>query len=336
MITEPGIHPGFDIEAYHQDPCPTPSLSSSIAKPMVFECPRKAWGKHPRLGKASSPAADHNDKFSLGDAVHSMVLARGKGLHVLNFKDWRTDASKAERDKVKAAGGTAILQKDYSRAEKMTVSINEQMQLHETGEAFFGGDHNGWEVRDEVAIFWTEEIDGVTIWCRSLIDRLCVSRDRIVVFDLKSTETSVAPHELSRHMFNMNYQIQAAMIMRGLQLLLNRPVADRLEFNFIAAEVEDPHLVCVGKVTRAMFVLGAKQTAQAVGLWARAQSTGNWPGYPRVPVDLLPPSYVETKWLEREVSDPSLINVENDPFMLASPWIPREMGRLNFDDVDPT
>lgn len=335
-ITEPGIHPNFDIEEYHADPCPTPSLSGSIAKICVHECMRKAWAKHPRLGKSVSPPEDHDDKFSIGTACHTLLFERGKGLVELDFKNWQTNASKDARAKAVAAGNTPILSRHLRKAEKMQQSIIEQLQLHEQGPAFFAGNHNGFEVRDEVAIFWTEDIDGVTVWCRALIDRLAISRERIVVFDLKSTSNSAAPHEISRMMFNMHYQMQAAMIMRGLQKLINTPVADRLEVHFIVAETDEPHLVTVGQARRAMFILGAKQVAQAVGLWARSQATGNWPGYPRTSVDLFPPSYVETKWLEREVSDPSLINVENDPFMVASPWIPREMGRINFDDVDPS
>lgn len=332
-----GIHPNFPINVYHQDPCPEPSLSNSIGKILVHECPRKAWAAHPRLGRSAQVKDEHEEKFSIGTAAHSELFERGKDLWIVDAKNWSTKDAKAERDKALLAGKTPILRHQMMRVEKMIESVQQQMQLHETGPAFFGAGAGKYKVDDEVMIVWTEEIDGRTIWCRSLIDRLCVSDEEIRVFDFKSTEVTVSDYELPRLAYGMNYHMQCAFIARGLQVLLNQPIADRLKFNFIFAEVKAPFMVNVKELSKGGFVLGAKQVAQAFALWKRCIETNNWPGYSRQATPLEVPPWIENRWLERELSDAYLLNTDKDPFLVASPWIAEDpTKRIDVDNIDPS
>ena len=46
------LNPSMSMDEYHADPCPTPSLSSGIARVLWANTPMHAWFKHPRLNKA--------------------------------------------------------------------------------------------------------------------------------------------------------------------------------------------------------------------------------------------------------------------------------------------
>lgn len=72
-ITVPGVYPDIPEADYHADPCPTPSLSSSIGKELVNRSPWHAWTKHPRLNPEVEP--DNRASFDLGSAAHAFMLA---------------------------------------------------------------------------------------------------------------------------------------------------------------------------------------------------------------------------------------------------------------------
>lgn len=64
----------MSAEAYHQDPAPQPSLSSSIAKILLDQSPRHAWLAHPKLNP--NYVAEEDSRFDIGTAAHVMMLER--------------------------------------------------------------------------------------------------------------------------------------------------------------------------------------------------------------------------------------------------------------------
>ncbi|WP_242401117.1 hypothetical protein [Acetobacter okinawensis] len=52
IITTPGIYDLPEAQ-YHADPCPTPSLSNSVARILLDESPMHAHFSHPRLNPES-------------------------------------------------------------------------------------------------------------------------------------------------------------------------------------------------------------------------------------------------------------------------------------------
>lgn len=70
----PGFVHGMPDKIYHADPCPTPSLSSSLVKLMEATSPKKAWAAHPRLNPPPPGATDDDPKFDLGTAAHALFL----------------------------------------------------------------------------------------------------------------------------------------------------------------------------------------------------------------------------------------------------------------------
>src|SRR4051812_20922381 len=124
-ITKPGIYVGIDCADYYADPCPTPSLTQSLAKELYEHSPRHAWAKHPRLNPRYEP--DESTRFNIGNAAHWHLIGRGKLMHVVEADDWRTKAAKEERDEANAAGKTAVLRWQFDIAGEMAEAALDQL-----------------------------------------------------------------------------------------------------------------------------------------------------------------------------------------------------------------
>ena len=73
-ITDPGLYDMPEAD-YHADPCPEPSLSSTLARLMVNRSPRHAWTASPRLNPDHEPV--NKETFDVGRAAHAVLLGRG-------------------------------------------------------------------------------------------------------------------------------------------------------------------------------------------------------------------------------------------------------------------
>src|ERR1700677_1036911 len=93
---EQGIF-NLSAEAYHADPCPTASLSSSIAGILLDQSPSHAWLAHPRLNP-NYVRESADSRFDLGSAAHMMLLEQREDRIVrVSADDWRTKAAKEAR-----------------------------------------------------------------------------------------------------------------------------------------------------------------------------------------------------------------------------------------------
>lgn len=289
-IDKPGIYRGIDVEAYHADPCPVPSLSQSIAKVLIDRSPLHAAAAHPRLTK---PAAEdeETEKYVkakvIGDAAHKIMIGRGKDLAVAKFADWRTKEAKAFREEATAAGKLPILDAHLAAAHKIVFAGREQIDQHQERDCFQHG-------AGEVALIWQEG----PLWFRCLVDWL--HDDLLTVDDYKTSGMSVAPHVLGMRAADAGWHIQAAMIERGLDAL-DPDNAGRRRFRFIPQEQDEPYALNVMLMTEHWLTMGRKQLQHAVDLWGWCLERGQWPGYPAFALTPEFPGWKETKWLEREV-----------------------------------
>lgn len=300
-----GFYPGVSPTIYHKDPAPAPSLSSSICKVLLEKSPLHAWVAHPRLNP--NHEADDATKFDKGNAAHAILFGAGKKLRVIEADDWRKDATKKARDDAIAAGFSPILSSQYAEAQELAELTRKQIVVIDGCEDFF--ERSGLHIFNEVMMVWQDEGG---IWCRQLLDRLCVSAEAITVFDLKTTSANVAPHEVGRYQYDQNHQVQAAFAERGLQTLFSNPVADRLKVNFIVQEASAPYQLTVNEVD---LTIGRRQVSQAIHLWRTCLEEKRWPGYPRQILKQHMPGFIENKWLEREANDPAIRNFATDPFL---------------------
>lgn len=286
-IEKPGIYRDISEADYRADPCPSPSLTQSLAKIIVANSPRHAWVENPRL----NPNYEHDDdtKFDIGNVAHRLILGRGKEIEIVQFADWRTKPAKEAREAAAAEGKIAVLEHQFNQASDMVSEAWLTLRKHEDKDAFTNGNA-------EVMIAWQE--DGV--WFRSLIDWL--HDDLRTVDDYKSTAMSVAPHLLGLRAEAGGWHVQHAFIERGLAVL-DPEGAGRRRYRNIAQENYKPFGLNVLHMDEHWLTMGRKHVDAAVMRWKHAVETGDWFGYPARSIRAEFPSFKESQFMEREVNE---------------------------------
>lgn len=288
-IDKPGIYRGVSDADYRSDPCPMPSLTQSTVKTLIERSPAHAWTESPRL----NPQYEYDDdtKFDLGNIAHRLILGRGKEIEVLDYADWRKKEAQEARETAADQGKIAVLKHQYELAVDMAVEARCKLDHHEDRDAFTAGDA-------EVMIAWQE--DG--IWCRSLIDWL--HGDLRTVDDYKSSGMSMAPHVIGIRAQAAGWEVQAAFIERGLDIL-DPAGAGRRRYRFIGQETEKPHALTVMHMNEYWMTMGRKKVAAGISLWKSSLDrfgTRPWPAYPARAVVPDYPGFKEKQWLDREES----------------------------------
>lgn len=278
LAMEPGIYLDLPAKAYHADPCPEPSLNSSIAEILQTDTPYHAWSCHPRLNPAFDPMSDKEAttkrKTAMGSACHELYLGRGPGLHVIKAlgKDgqpatnYRLDKTKAERDQAMIAGKVPLLQCDFDEAQRIVDQVRKQLEWLERD---LGPDP------DPEAVILTH---GNGIWRRCMADLLSKSRRRIA--DLKFTNTTASRDEWARQVERMGYHIRAGHY-RSCLAEVERVSASKIDYLFIIVELGPPVLVAVRELDYAYSEIGLDLAEKAAAKWEYHMRTGHWPAYPQ-------------------------------------------------------
>src|SRR5262245_29477228 len=132
MALDVGIH-AISPAQYHADPCPAPSLSSSIAKMLCLESAAHAQYAHPRLNPAGA-GDDADERFDIGTAAHALLLEGTTAIAVIDAKDYRTNAAKDARDAAYAAGLTPLLKARWTDVQAMVAAARAQRSEEHTSE----------------------------------------------------------------------------------------------------------------------------------------------------------------------------------------------------------
>lgn len=278
MITQPGI---YTIgEEYHLDPCPTASLSASIAKILLAKSPRHAWHAHPKLNP--NYQTDDDAKFDFGSVAHAAFL---EGLDVcepLDFPDWRTKAAREARDAARASGRIPLLQKHYSAVQDMVVAADNALASCP--------DLSGMTLKDgqsERVLAWQES----GIWCRAKLD--WISNERDLILDYKTTAASASPVAWSRTLLGMGGEIQPAFYLRG-NAATGGPEDAR--WVFLVQEVEPPYVCSLIGLSPEYLAWAAKKVDDAIRIWSRCVSANDWPGYPNRVCHIDIPAWAEVQY----------------------------------------
>ncbi len=265
-ILAPGFYDSDEIRAaYHSDPCPEPSLSRSVAYEIVTRTPGHARVMHPRLNPDHEET--HDEKFDIGSAAHKLILGKGRGVHIIDAKDYRTDAAKFARDTARGRGMVPMLTHQYKDAEKLVDAFN--AQLGNFGLADILSEDTG---RSEVVAAWRDPVGG---WCRVMFDRL---QRNLAIWDVKTTKVDITEETLGRHCASMHYEFQNAFYERGLEHLFPE-MKGRVEFGLIFVEVNEPFAIMPVRLPRDALAKGRHMVAKAMERWAEAKRDGVWPMY---------------------------------------------------------
>lgn len=292
-----GIHHSMDEATYHGDPCPAPSLSSSIAKLLVRRSPMHAAHAHPRLNPDCEPF-DPTPAMDAGTILHKMLLGAGMEIEPVVVRqgpkskrpgelvtDWKTDAAQEARDAVRAAGRIPVLPHVLDELTAAAAAARRQIERHPEGRMLFEPGH------PEATLIWREG----PIWCRARVDYL-LGDPKAPPLDLKTTELSAAPQSWERRV-QTEYAFQAAFYRRGLAMLRGSTPPMR----FIVVEQQAPHGVSVLTPAPSLSVLADAEVDRAIRIWARCIEAGEWPGYPPLT------AHVEAKpWQAMEAEEQAL------------------------------
>lgn len=254
----------FSLSAddYHSDPCPVPSLSSSIAKILINQSPKHAWWAHPRLNPSYRSVED--SRFDIGSAAHMMLLEkRSDKMTVVNADDWRTKVAKEARDEAWASGRIPILSRHFDKVSEMVACAQIYIATTELAGVFGNG-------QSEASIRWQEG----NSWCRARLDLL--SEVFNVILDYKTTENA-EPEAFIRQIGRMDYDLQAEFYVRGI----NAQEAGYKEpvFVFLAQEISPPYSCSLVSLANSYRAIGQKKVEKALALWEECMTTNCWPAY---------------------------------------------------------
>jgi hypothetical protein len=256
-----GLYPDMPEAAYHADPVPGGSLSSSGAKKMLPpSCPaRFRWERdHP---PQSTPAME------TGTAAHRLVLGTGTEITEVKADSWRTSAARAAADEARAEGKVPLLSSQLAQVRAMADALRE----HPVASALFDPERG----RAEQSLFWQDELTGV--WRRARLDWLPYPdhRRRFIIGDFKST-ASADPRALARAVYEYGYYMQAPCYIDGVEAL---GLAEDPAFVFVAQEKTPPYLVSVFQLSPDAVIAGRRRNQLALERYRDCAEAGVWPGY---------------------------------------------------------
>lgn len=277
-----GLHLGIPAEVYHADPCPTPSLSSGVARVIAEKTPAHAYLEHVRLG-GSKP--EPTSEMVLGDYVHGLMSNDLSGYDVADFDDYKSKDARAWRDAVIESGKRPVLDKTVQRAQLIATALIKKIgNVGLTNNPCVTGDA-------EVTAIWEE--DG--IWLRARYDRLIRDPSSFAdVWDWKTTGAGMTPDSLIRMIIDKGYHIQAAHYLRGLRALAPE-YRGRVTFTLAFVETEAPYAVRIVPISEGFLSAGDRLLNRAIAQWRQCLLEDQWPDGSERPLTLTPPTWYLTK-----------------------------------------
>lgn len=287
-LTE-GIWQDIPADAYHADPCPEPSLSSSIAKLIANQTPMHGKLAHTRLNKkiiVESTAA-----MEFGSVCHSLLLEDGKGIEIVPFDSYRSKDAKAAKEEAIASGMIPIKIKEYEKAVTMTEIAKDFWAMSPSLE-----DYPQSSGTAENTLVWSDSSFGHKIWCRSRVD--WISNDKKLIVDYKTTtDANPEGNKFIRSMIDYGYDVQHAFYLWGCDILFGEAdLRDPRQFVFLVQEKTAPYM-CSLVTLDMVFTDGCGQPKLEVAIkrWSDGMKTGKWPGYSRYAIAVTPPVWAVWK-----------------------------------------
>lgn len=266
MITVPSIVDALPDDAYHGDPIPGGSLSSTGARLLATAPPAKFdhWRRTAQPPKKA---------FDLGHAVHSLALGYGLGIAEIPADVLASNGAattKAARDfieQARANGLTPLKADEVAEVQAMA----DALLTHPTAGPLLSGDG-----RPEQSLFWRDPDTGVV--CRARVDWLppVSASGRIINCDIKTCRDA-SQAEFDRDAGRLMYHAQASFYEDGLLTLTG---ADSAASVWVAVEKDPPYLVAVHQLPSVDMIRGRGLNRRALRLYAECTASGVWPGYP--------------------------------------------------------
>ncbi len=285
----------ISAEAYHADPCPAPSLSSTGARTLVRATPAAYW--HGRQNP------ERKRVFDIGTSAHLLVLEPdlfADAVRVIDADSYRTKAAQEAREQAYAEGKVPLLPEEAS----MVMHMRDALFAHPVARhAFEGG------TVEQTAIWQCDEFGH---WCRARMDYMPPHRRYLVDY---KTAASAHPEQFPRALAEFGYHQQAAWYQDAVEQLTGERPA---RFCFVVQEKKPPYLVSVFWVDHEALEVGRALNRLARGIFAHCLARWEWPGY-QPDVAAAPQAFTVTlpPWALREFES------KRDAGLLEPPKPPR-------------
>ena len=265
------------MEDYIADPCPDPSVSKGVIRTLVERSPAHAHLEHPRLGGGNDNPTNRSD---LGSAAHAMLLGGAEKIGFIDAPDYKTNAAKNAREECRARGQIPMLAKTAPALKAMVEIARKAIEQFGPGDC-------------EHTLIWQE---GDT-WLKSRPDFM--AEDRRIVVDYKTASNADPAAWIKASLMNGGYDLQAALGLRGLDVLLG---PDEREFLFLVQEITPPHACSVIGASPLMLELASKKIEAGLRIWRRCVSEDRWPGYDTRIHWADPPTWAQFDWDNRDAA----------------------------------
>jgi hypothetical protein len=264
---------------YHADPCPTPSLSASVATALLNESPLHAWVKHPKLGGVRGDGTEDMDR---GSIIHGLLFGKGPVVEVIHADSYRTRAAQEHRDEARAAGLIPVLVHKYADL---------AVVVRDLAEAVRAAGYDLAQFRTEAVAVWEEETALGPVLCRGMQDAIRLEAG--VILDLKNT--CADPKKFGRKAIDFGYDVQFAAYTSALRKL-NPEAAGREDFVWLLVEelpegAPERVALTVARPSGILREHGRSRWARACERWARCLRDNHWPAYTEGPVSVEAPAW---------------------------------------------
>lgn len=268
QISAPGFY-HTTATAYHADPCPTPSASSSVLREIARKSPAHARARNASLGGAAQATTDAMD---MGSALHAMLWpeampeAYRDAVEFIPVDSWRGDYATGRRNAARRARRIPMMLRHKDMLEGM-VAIARPAILALLGANSFA------ELTAEMTMVWQGE-NGA--WRRARPDLM----SKTATVDYKSTGKSADPDSAKRLVFSEYYDLQQAHYDAGRDVL--QPASrGRREFFFFVQETEPPHGFSIVSLDGHAQESAAHEYMRTLEQFDHGIATGEWPAYER-------------------------------------------------------
>jgi hypothetical protein len=273
-ITEPGIYDLDDLH-YQEDPCEEISLRSSIAWKLADKASTPAHAAYACKRLNPDYVEEEKREFDIGKAAHRLLLGKGSEFAIVHADNYLTKKAKDERDVIRAAGKTPLLEWEAAEVRRMVAAANRQIgELIEAGTI----DASPFDAAlTEKVIVWRDQ----GVLCRAMLDGLSIDHD--IVSEAKSEGQSASLDQFQWKARKLGYVFRLAFYRRGLEAL---KLAYSPSFHIFVMEKKPPYLLAFYRVDDELIARENERVTQAIKVWRHCLETNKWPGYPVAGFDL--------------------------------------------------
>lgn len=220
--------------------------------------------------------------MQIGSAVHCLVL---EGLDAFNDRyilkpdDMSFSTKEGKAWKAQNSRKTILTNSDRDKMYDSILGMSEKLMSLD----FFRPEQTDYQKYNELSIYWrsAEQLE-----CKARLDRLWVQDDKVIVLDLKTTD-SVDPKKFERKVHDLNYLFQAGWYTEAAMAAYGLPV----EFWFVAVERQSPHSIGIFPVAEDMMAEALSQTQHARKVLSECKEMQRWRDPETFVFDLTLPSW---------------------------------------------